>query len=99
MTRKMYLSDYIVTIVLETYLAVQHRYVTAAPRFSTHIFITTTIFKVAESASQIYQFRDVVSHTYAKAIWDFVSWALYGDKCYKIFINSLEPRNMVISEV
>ena len=99
MTRKMYLSDYIVTIVLETYLAVPHRYVTAVPRFSTHIFITTTIFMVAEASSQIYQFGDVVSYAYAKAIWDFVSWTLYGDKCYKIFIKSLEPRNMVISEV
>ena len=53
MTRKMYLSNYILTIIFERYLAVPHRYVTAVPRFSTHIFITTTIFKVAESSSYI----------------------------------------------
>ena len=99
MTRKMYLSDYIVTIVLETYLGVPIPRITAVPIFGTYIFKVATIFMVDESASQICQFGYVVSHTYAKAIWDFVSWALYGDKCYKIFIKSLEPRNMVISEV
>lgn len=95
----MYLSNYILTIVLETYFVVPIRRVTAVPIFGTYIFRLNIVFEVAESASQIYQFRDVVSHAYAKAIWNFVSWTLYGDICYKIFINFLEPRNMVISEV